>query len=105
VVLDNLYNISIVAFKRNASIYEEYNDPKYKKLENIREYIAKLATMHTANLKMETVQRFNQQIAKYFETDDVNLPVLYQELYVAREVAANEFERKEKGKYPCTIIE
>jgi hypothetical protein len=55
--------------------------------------------MHTANLKADTVKRFNQKIAKYFETNEVNLPILHQKLCAAREEAANEFERKEKGKY------
>jgi hypothetical protein len=85
-------------------VYGQYNDSECKELENIREYIAKLAMKHAANLKMDTVERFNQQIAKHFETSDINLPVLHQELCVARETAASEFERKEKGKFACTAV-
>jgi hypothetical protein len=60
--------------------------------------------MHAINLKMETMERFKQQIAKYFEANDVNMSVLHQKLCVAREEAASEFERKEKGKYTCAAI-
>jgi uncharacterized protein (DUF488 family) len=95
----------IDAFKHNASVYGQYNDSECKELENIREYIAKLATMHAANLKMDTVVRFKQKIAKHFETSDVNLSVLYQQLCAAREAAVSEFERKEKGKYTCAAME
>jgi hypothetical protein len=56
---------SIDAFKHNASIYGEYNDSECKELENIREYIEKLVTMHMANLKVDTMRRFNQQITKH----------------------------------------
>jgi hypothetical protein len=86
-------------FIHHANVYGQYNDSEYKELENIREYVVKLATMHVSNLKVDTVQRFNQQVAKRFETNNVNMAELYQELCVAREAAASEFERKEKGKY------
>jgi hypothetical protein len=86
-------------FIYHADLYGQYHDPEYKELENIREYIVELAMKHAANLKVDTVQRFNQQVAKYFESNDVNMAELYQELCVAREVSASEFERKEKGKY------
>jgi hypothetical protein len=91
-------------FRRNVNVYGKYNDSECKELENIREYIVELAMMHAVNLKVDTVERFKHKIAKYFETNDVNLPVLHQELCVARETAASEFERKEKGKYtPATV--
>jgi hypothetical protein len=80
-------------------VYGQYNDSECKELENIREYIAKLATMHTDNLKMNTAEQFKQQIAKYFEKNNVDTSVLYQQLCTAREAAVSEFERKEKGKY------
>jgi hypothetical protein len=70
----------------------------------MRKYIAKLAAMHTANLKMDTVRRFNQRIAEYFEVYDIDMSKLQQELCVAREAAADEFERKEKGKCVCTSV-
>jgi hypothetical protein len=54
--------------------------------------------MHMNNLKMDLVERFRQQIAKYFETDNLNLPELHPKLRVASEAVINEFERKEKGK-------
>jgi hypothetical protein len=61
--------------------------------------------MHTNNLKLDMVRQLNQRIAKYFEACGMNLPALYQELCMAREAAVDEFERKEKGKYTCTIVE
>jgi hypothetical protein len=85
-------------------VYGQYNDSECKELKNIREYIAKLAATHAINLKVDTVQRFKQQIVKYFKTSNVDMSVLHQELCVAREAAANEFERKEKGKYTCAAI-
>jgi hypothetical protein len=96
---------SVDAFRRNANVYGQYYSLDCRELENIREYIAKLATMHAANLKVETVRQFNQQIAKHFEADDIDMSVLQQELCVASETAASEFERKEKGKYICIIVE
>jgi hypothetical protein len=94
----------IDAFKHNASVYGEYNDSECKELDNIRKYIAKLAAMHTANLKMDTVLQFKQRIAKYFETNDASIPALHQILCVARKAATDEFERKEKGKCTCTAV-
>jgi hypothetical protein len=94
----------IDAFKHNASLYEQCSNSEYKELKNMREYISKLAAMHTTNLKMDIVQRLNQQVAKYFEADNVNMSALYQELCVAREMATSEFERKEKGKYAYITV-
>jgi hypothetical protein len=94
----------IDAFKHNASVYGEYNDSECRELENMHEYIAKLTTMHVSNLKMDTIRQFDQQIAKYFETNDVDMSALQQKLCVARKAATDEFERKEKGKCTCTAV-
>jgi hypothetical protein len=96
---------SIDAFKHHASVYGQYNTSVCEELKEIRKYIADLATLHTINLKVDTVRQFKQQITKYFETSNVDMPVLQKVLCEAREIAASEFERKEKGKYAYTIIE
>jgi hypothetical protein len=95
----------IDAFKRSANVYGQYNDSKCEELKNIREYIEKLAAMHATNLKVDRVEGFKQQITKYFEMNDVNMSVSYQQLRVAREATISEFERKEKGKYACATVE
>jgi C-terminal processing protease CtpA/Prc len=94
----------IALFKHNANIYGQYYGSEHKELENIRAYIEKLAEMHTANLKMDTMQQFNQQITKHFEENDVSMSSLYQKLCMVREAAVSEFERKAKGKCAYTAI-
>lgn len=101
--IDNYYQDAENAFKRSANVYGQYNDSKCEELKNIREYIEKLAAMHATNLKVDRVEGFKQQITKYFEMNDVNMSVSYQQLRVAREATISEFERKEKEYYPNCI--
>jgi formylmethanofuran dehydrogenase subunit E-like metal-binding protein len=96
---------SIDAFEHHASVYGQYNASECEELEEICKYIAELTKTHTINLKVDTVQRFKQQITKYLKVNNASMSALQQILCTAREAAASEFERKEKGKYTCTIVE